>query len=646
MADATKRLFIPLTKYDAEKGIAYGVAASSALDKANEIFDYPGSKPYFEKWSAAAVKATAGKSMGNLRSMHGAIAAGKLDALTFNDDEELIEIAAKVVDPTEQKKCEEGVYTGFSMGGKYIKKWKDGDAMRYIADPYEISLVDLPCIPNATFEYVKGVGVAAELRKFHVETPTGEAPKAPTNDEIVSKAHGLAQAAGKPADWLDQIDAARKALTSTVIPAETEPKNVLELATTAIDDTVAKNANGDPDDLGAVQQWTHERLPGQGFVKKADLRDALAVFDASARAAQLSAPVNDALKALTTVLDDKDPAGKAAAKNSSDNPDFAGDKGKGKDGKKPAADPKAAADAKAKQKAKDEADKDKPPMKSAVDVIARAKLLMSEPVPSFVERSAIIKAAREHNAVDALPVGFIDEPREDVSKLASGDLQKMASLYQVSSLISLVAQLESFHTGLESSSGGGYYYGDGDRVTMVDASPELMSSISTMCDQLGAAAASLLDEVLSAMKTEDAGKALGRGTVLADLHKIGARNSKADQNRLAKAHDLLAEINPAMCGTADKGEDGGDVAKLLKAQETAFTKTLGDIATSLAEVGERVKRIEAQPVAGRPSHVNVVEKNGTLDGLAKAMDEAPHDANHAAFIAVTGEFARLAAPKR
>lgn len=638
----TKRLFIPMTKYDAEKGIAYGVAASSTLDRAGEIFDYAGSKPYFEKWSANAVKATAGKSAGNLRSMHGAIAAGLIQSISFNDDDELIEVAAKVVDANEQKKCEEGVYTGFSMGGKYIKKWKDGDAQRYIADPYEISLVDLPCIPDATFEYVKGA--ATEIRKFHIE-PAGEI-KQPSNDDVVAEAHKLAAIDKKPEAWLDFIAPARKSLSAPAAPAEgadLEPKHVLEIAVTAVDD-VEKTAS---DELGAVQQWTHPRLPGKGFEKKADLRAAIAELDATETAAKLAAPVTDALKNLTDVLDERDPAG--VAKNSSDNPDFGGKDAKDKkpDPKDPKAKPDA--DAKAKQKAKDEADKSKAPMKSAVDVIARAKAFMEAPVPSFSERREIIKAAAEHNAVAALPVGFIDDahPEDVVNKLAKDpDLRKMASLYQVSSLISLVAQLESFHTGLSGSMGGGYYYGDGDRITVVEASPELMTKISTMCDELGGLAAQLLDEVLSAMKSEDATKALGRGTVLADLHKIGARNSKADQSRLVKAHDLLAEIAPDMCGGTEKNAGDGDLTKVLKAQEAAFTKTLGDIADVLKDVGERVKRIEAQPVGGRPTSVNVVEKNHPLEGILALHDPAKTDANHQAFIAMQGELSRLSAPQR
>ena len=49
------------------------------------------------------------------------------------------------------------------QGGRYVDRWADPETglIRYTADPLEISLVDLPCLPDATFEYVKdGVSVA------------------------------------------------------------------------------------------------------------------------------------------------------------------------------------------------------------------------------------------------------------------------------------------------------------------------------------------------------------------------------------------------------------------------------------------------------------------------------------------------------
>ena len=96
------------------------------------------------------------------------MAAGKLVEIAFNDEQKRIEICGKVVDDAEWQKVEEGVYTGFSQGGRYLKRWPDPDEpalMRYTAEPLEVSLVDHPCLPEATFAVIKADG-STELRKF------------------------------------------------------------------------------------------------------------------------------------------------------------------------------------------------------------------------------------------------------------------------------------------------------------------------------------------------------------------------------------------------------------------------------------------------------------------------------------------------
>lgn len=159
-------LFIPIKKIDEEQRLVYGQVATEVLDNSGEVFDYEASKPYFEKWSENAYNTSGGKSYGNLRVMHTAKVAGRIDApLHFDDDNKTIEAVAKVVDDEDWKKVLEGCYTGFSMGGRYVERVKKGSETRYVADPVEVSLVDKPCIPNATFEVVKADGVV-EVRKF------------------------------------------------------------------------------------------------------------------------------------------------------------------------------------------------------------------------------------------------------------------------------------------------------------------------------------------------------------------------------------------------------------------------------------------------------------------------------------------------
>jgi hypothetical protein len=159
-------LFIPITKVDAQQRLVYGVATAEAEDRAGEICDYASTKPLYEKWSQDMAHSSGGKSRGNLRAMHGAVAAGKVTALNFNDKNKQIEICAKVVDDAEWNKVREGVYTGFSQGGTYMRRWTDADGrMRYTAAPSEISLVDYPCLPQARFEMVKTDG-SREWRYF------------------------------------------------------------------------------------------------------------------------------------------------------------------------------------------------------------------------------------------------------------------------------------------------------------------------------------------------------------------------------------------------------------------------------------------------------------------------------------------------
>jgi len=106
--------------------------------------------------------------------MHGGVAAGKVTKINFNDADKQIEICAKVIDDAEWEKVTEGVYTGFSQGGAYARRWTDEDGLtRYTADPSEISLVDLPCLPQARFEMIKLDG-ARELRRFRKGSDAAE----------------------------------------------------------------------------------------------------------------------------------------------------------------------------------------------------------------------------------------------------------------------------------------------------------------------------------------------------------------------------------------------------------------------------------------------------------------------------------------
>jgi hypothetical protein len=166
--------FVQLTKYNVEDGTFEGVMASSSPDQSNEVLDWRSSKPHFQRWFGQSLTRTKGQSLGNVREMHQPIAAGKLTRVKWDDDNERVYVWGKVVNPTTKLKMAEGVLTGLSIGGDYGKKWPDTahpTLTRYEAKPYEVSLVDNPCNPDAvltlssdgTEKMVKFVTAAEEL---------------------------------------------------------------------------------------------------------------------------------------------------------------------------------------------------------------------------------------------------------------------------------------------------------------------------------------------------------------------------------------------------------------------------------------------------------------------------------------------------
>jgi hypothetical protein len=167
------RIFCPLVKVDAKKREVWGVVTAENPDRDNEICDYESTVPYYKQLVSEMSKATDGANIFPLRAMHGLIAAGKGIGIEFRTEAKQIFMGFKVVDDIEWKKVEESVYTGFSQGGRYIKKWKDGEYQRYTAQPSEVSLVDIPCLPTATFEYVKADG-SSEMRKFRKAEDLGQ----------------------------------------------------------------------------------------------------------------------------------------------------------------------------------------------------------------------------------------------------------------------------------------------------------------------------------------------------------------------------------------------------------------------------------------------------------------------------------------
>lgn len=244
----TVQLFVPLMKVDVEHRLLIGTMTQEVEDRMGETMDYDTSKAYFQKWSDAVSKASGGKSVGNLRIMHGLAVAGIVKSMEFDDENKAINIVAEVVDEDTWQMVLKGGYTGFSIGGRYVKKFKRAGMQMFTVDPFEVSVVDLPCVPTATFEVIKADG-ATESVTFK--------PWEPDNADIVAKATELATAAGGA--WNTFVPEARDLLIKARADSEEddgEPEVVEEETPTEevikVDgEGMTKTDDADADDVAA-----------------------------------------------------------------------------------------------------------------------------------------------------------------------------------------------------------------------------------------------------------------------------------------------------------------------------------------------------------------------------------------------------------
>lgn len=158
--DLNFRVFVPFTKKNDDERIVEGLATSEALDSHGEVVKFEGIKkalPNYMKY-------------GNIREMHQWSAVGKAIAAVPDEARKAVMLTAKVVDDQAWAKCKEGVYSGFSIGGKILKKL--GNAIEEL-ELNEISLVDRPANPESEFSLVK-MNTGNNLQKYgSPEAPDG-----------------------------------------------------------------------------------------------------------------------------------------------------------------------------------------------------------------------------------------------------------------------------------------------------------------------------------------------------------------------------------------------------------------------------------------------------------------------------------------
>ena len=77
--------FIPMLKADQATRMLYARIDESP-DRSGMIMDYATTKPHYQAWSQEMTKLSDGKSLGNVRAMHGLSGAGRVVSMDFDDD--------------------------------------------------------------------------------------------------------------------------------------------------------------------------------------------------------------------------------------------------------------------------------------------------------------------------------------------------------------------------------------------------------------------------------------------------------------------------------------------------------------------------------------------------------------------------------
>lgn len=176
----TKRIYGEIAKSEQQDDgtlKVWGYASSGAVDSDGEII------------TPQAMKGAIANYMkfGAVREMHGNNAAGTAIEIEVKDDGKTW-FGAHVIDPVAVKKCETGVYKGFSIGGKVKARNELNKAQIEEIDLIEISLVDRPANPEALFEMFKAEKVEEDEEedtedKEEDEKDTEEASKSTEEDE-------------------------------------------------------------------------------------------------------------------------------------------------------------------------------------------------------------------------------------------------------------------------------------------------------------------------------------------------------------------------------------------------------------------------------------------------------------------------------
>jgi phage head maturation protease len=154
------RFYWPIAKLDAEQRMVWGYASTEALDDQGEIV------------KREALEAALGAYMrfANIREMHRPSAVGVAKEAAVDDRG--LYIAAKIVDHEAWEKVVNGVYKGFSIGGRVTARDPAERSVITGLALTEISIVDRPANPEAVFDCWKASCTAGSGQSAAAANPS------------------------------------------------------------------------------------------------------------------------------------------------------------------------------------------------------------------------------------------------------------------------------------------------------------------------------------------------------------------------------------------------------------------------------------------------------------------------------------------
>lgn len=134
------RFYWPIAKIDGEQRMVWGYASTEAEDDQGETVTR----------AALAAALDGYMRFANIREMHRASAVGVAKEAAVDDKG--LYLGAKIVDPEAWEKVVEGVYKGFSIGGRVTARDPADRSVITGLALTEISVVDRPANPEAVFD--------------------------------------------------------------------------------------------------------------------------------------------------------------------------------------------------------------------------------------------------------------------------------------------------------------------------------------------------------------------------------------------------------------------------------------------------------------------------------------------------------------